>query len=56
VSHSLLLLDWITSCREDDVQFFQRSLLRLDKEEIDDRTEAEIEDGKNDVLYVFDGQ
>lgn len=54
MSHSLLLLDWIASCCKDDVQFFQRSLLRLDKEEIDDRAEAEVEDCKNDVLYVSD--
>jgi hypothetical protein len=47
------LLDWITPCGKDDVQFFQRSLLCLDKEEIDDRAEAEVEDRKDDVLYAF---
>ena len=52
--HSLLLLDWIASCCKNDVQLFQRSLLRLDQEKIDDGAEAKVEDGKNDVLYVFD--
>jgi hypothetical protein len=54
VSHHLLLLDWVASCGKDDVQFFQRSLLGLDKEEVDDGAEAGVEDRKDDVLHAFE--
>lgn len=50
--HLLLLLDGITSCSEDNIELLQRSLLRLNEEEVDDWAEAEVEDCENDVLNL----